>query len=307
MRNWQADSPAGLLLDPEVSSQLTQAHGHQKQRRAMSVYNVKRRIIEHYDVLSPYYRTLWGEHLHHGYWENGSETKEEAQIALAALLAEVTNISPGASILDVGCGFGASSIFLAKKYDASVTGVTISPVQAVMARQAAESANSTAQFLLMDADHLCFLGKFDVIWSIEAISHFSNKTGFFARATQMLKPGGKLALIDWFKADGLSQAEHRRYITPIERGMLVELESIADYVEVISASGMEVLQTCDLSERCSKTWEISASLIKDPALWRLASTQGVEFVRFLRSIGAMRGGFASGSFVYGMLVAQKEK
>jgi tocopherol O-methyltransferase len=270
----------------------------------MSVYNVKRRIKEHYDVLSPYYRSLWGEHLHHGYWESGSETKEEAQIALAVLLAEAANISQRASILDVGCGFGASSIYLAKKYDASVTGLTISPVQAVMARQAAESANSTAQFLIMDADHLSFLGKFDVIWSIEAISHFADKTGFFDQATRMLKPGGKLALIDWFKRNGLTVEEHRRYITPIERGMLVELESLSDYAEVLSASGMEILQTCDLSERCSKTWEISASLIKDPALWRLASAQGIEFVRFLRSINAMRGGFASGSFVYGMLVAQ---
>jgi len=272
----------------------------------MTAYNVKQRIIEHYDVLSPYYRSLWGEHLHHGYWESGGETKEEAQAALAALLAETAKIQPRASILDVGCGFGGSSFYLAERYHALVIGLTISGIQAAMARQAAEKLNSSAQFLVMDADQLSFLGTFDVIWSIEAISHFAGKTEFFNQATKMLKPGGTLALIDWFKRDGLSEAEYRRYITPIERGMLVELKSLADYAELVSACGLEIIETRDLSERCSKTWDISANLIKDPALWRLASTQGLEFVRFLRSISAMRRGFASGCFVYGMIVAQKK-
>ncbi|HKA20968.1 MAG TPA: class I SAM-dependent methyltransferase [Blastocatellia bacterium] len=271
----------------------------------MAGYNVKQRIIEHYDVLSPYYRSLWGEHLHHGYWESGAETKEEAQTALAALLAKTANIQPRASILDVGCGFGGSSFFLAKRYDASVIGLTISSIQAAMARQAAKNLNSTAQFLVMDADYLSFLGTFDVIWSIEAISHFANKTDFFTQVAQMLKPGGKLALIDWFKRVGLTEAEQRRYITPIERGMLVELKSLSDYSEVVDATGLEIIEARDLSERCSKTWDLSASLIKDPALWQLASAQGIQFVRFLRSFNAMRRGFASGCFVYGMIVAQK--
>ena len=38
-------------------------------------YNNKEKIIEHYDIASPYYRSIWGEHLHHGYWINGNETK----------------------------------------------------------------------------------------------------------------------------------------------------------------------------------------------------------------------------------------
>ena len=48
----------------------------------MPGYNEKPKIIQHYDFASPYYRALWGQHLHHGYWETGAETKEEAQSAL---------------------------------------------------------------------------------------------------------------------------------------------------------------------------------------------------------------------------------
>ncbi len=271
----------------------------------MSSYNEKQKIIEHYDFASPYYHALWGEHLHHGYWRTGAETKEEAQLALTAHLAEAAQVPRGAVILDVGCGVGGSSIYLATHYQATVTGITISPVQAAMARQSANNANATARFLVMDADHITLRDKFDLVWSIEAISHFTNKTGFFTQATRMLQPGGTLALIDWFKQEHLSAAQHRTYITPIERGMLVELDTIADYAEMIRAAGLEMTHTSDLSGQCSKTWEISANLIRKRAVWQLASAKGVEFIRFLRSFGAMRKGFASGCFVYGMLIARR--
>ena len=270
----------------------------------MPPHNAKPKVIEHYDRASPYYRALWGEHLHHGYWETGAETKEEAQLALTAHLAEAAQVANGATILDVGCGFGGSSIYLASSRQAAVIGITISPVQAAMAQEAADNANTSAKFLIMDADNITLSEKFDVVWSIEAISHFTNKPMFFGRAAKLLKPGGTLALIDWFKRENLTTTQHREYITPIERGMLVELKTMTDYAEMIRAAGLEVTTASDLSERCARTWEISAKLIRKRALWRLASEQGVEFIRFLRSFSAMRKGFASGSFVYGMLIAK---
>jgi len=273
----------------------------------MTGYNEKQKIIEHYDCASPYYRELWGQHLHHGYWKTGAETKEEAQAALTAHLAEAAQVPNGAAILDVGCGFGGSSIYLADKYQATVTGLTISPVQAAMAQRAANDANATAQFLVMDADNITLREKFDVVWSIEAISHFTNKIGFFTRATEVLKPGGTLALIDWFKQTELPAARHRAYIAPIERGMLVELETITNYAEMIRVAGLDVTHIDDLSQRCSKTWEVTADLIKNRALWKLASDKGIEFIRFLRSFRSMRKGFASGCFIYGMLVARKQQ
>src|SRR5215470_15066544 len=128
----------------------------------MSAFNDKRKIVEHYDAVSPYYYSLWGEHLHHGYWPTGSESKEEAQVALTAQLAEAAAIQPRAVILDVGCGFGGSSIYLATNYKAEVTGITISPVQVAMARDAARRANVSARFLMMDADNITLEERFDV-------------------------------------------------------------------------------------------------------------------------------------------------
>jgi tocopherol O-methyltransferase len=59
--------------------------------------NEKHKIIEHYDLVSPFYRSLWGEHLHHGYWIRGDKSKENAQLQLAEHLAQLAN-SPNSNV-----------------------------------------------------------------------------------------------------------------------------------------------------------------------------------------------------------------
>lgn len=273
----------------------------------MTAPNDKRKIIEHYDLASPYYRQIWGDHIHHGYWETGRETKEEAQLALTVRLAESARIPAGSTILDVGCGMGASGIYLATKYHATVTGITISPVQAAMASETAKRAGiSTAEFFVMDAENITLRRSFDVVWSIEAISHLTDKPGFFSRVGQFLKPGGTLALIDWFKSPELSPAQYESYIAPIEQGMFVQLDTVADYIRMIRTN-LEISLTEELTRQCARTWEVSSELIRNRSLWKLAFEHGSEFVRFLRSFDAMKTGFVTGAFVYALIIAHKRE
>src|ERR1700724_2859355 len=134
--------------------------------------NDKNRIIEHYDVVSPYYRSLWGEHLHHGYWIRGDESKEVAQLQLTEHLAMLAEVQDGSAVLDIGCGLGASSLYLARKDRARATGITISAVQGERGRKGAIAGHLDSQFLLMDAEALNFPQLFDLLWSVESISHY---------------------------------------------------------------------------------------------------------------------------------------
>src|SRR5258707_12482934 len=102
-------------------------------------HNDKQKLRDLYDRTSPYYQRLWGEHIHHGYWISGEETKETAQNQLIEHLAQAAGLEPGSKILDVGCGFGGSTIFLARNLEADPTGITISPIQVEMARKAADT------------------------------------------------------------------------------------------------------------------------------------------------------------------------
>lgn len=272
---------------------------------AMTRYNEKEKIRDHYDRISPYYRSLWGEHLHHGYWTQGNETKEQAQVQLVEYLARLAKIPSGATILDVGCGFGASSIYLAQKFDARATGITISPVQVDMANRAASRAQADAKFLCMDAEAMTFEQPFDVIWSVESISHYSNVEKFFATAAGLLKPGGTMAITDWCKKPGLSSREHKKYLEPIEKGMMIEMHTVEHYEKLMRENGLQVVQTEVLNKQCAKTWDLSVDIIKNKEFWKIAASYGTEFVYFLKSFRTARNAFRSGEFVYGLLVAKK--
>jgi tocopherol O-methyltransferase len=265
--------------------------------------NDKHRIIEHYDVVSPYYRSLWGEHLHHGYWIRGDESKEKAQLQLIEHLAQLAGVKPGSDILDIGCGLGAGSLYLARNYNAAVTGITISPVQVEMATKAAASEQLDAKFLLMDAEAMHFQKKFDLLWSVESISHYQRREEFFASAAKLLKPGGLFAITDWFKKENLTRAETRKFIDPIEKGMLVELQIMDDYEQFLASNGLQIMHREILNGNCAKTWDLCLDIICDKAFWVLAAKYGAEFVSYLQAFRAMRAGFASGNFVYGLFVA----
>jgi len=277
-----------------------------EERLALTRYNEKDRVRDHYDRTSPYYRDLWGEHLHHGYWVSGEETKEQAQVQLVEHLAHVAALMPGRKILDVGCGFGASSIYLAKKYGAEATGITISPVQVEMARKAAATDGGVkAKFILMDAEEMKFDQAFDVVWSIESISHYPQKQKFFASAAQCLESGGTLAVTDWFKKEQLTEREYKKFIQPIEKGMLVEMDTMQDYAGFVKSNCMRVIYSEILNKNCAKTWDLCLDILKNKALLEVAAENGSEFVDFLQALRAMRAGFASGNFIYGLIVAKK--
>lgn len=87
--------------------------------------------------------------------------------------------------------------------------------------------------------------------------------------------------------------------------MLSELSTMQDYEKWLEANGLTVTHTEVMNENCAKSWDTGLEVLKDKALWRVATQQGVLFVRFLSAIRAMRNGFSSGNFVYGLLVAKK--
>lgn len=215
---------------------------------------------------APFHR---GTHIHHGYWptpeSKAAESKETAQINLIRLLLETaqvpstTTTAASLNILDVGCGIGGTSRYLASTLGATVTGITISTKQVEMATRltkaeaaAAASSNkddaaAAATTTEPDADGFLRIGKgrvkfveldaekmgdvfaaqsesFDVVWICEALSHFPNKALFFANAQRVLKKGGRLALADWFKAEGLGEKAFVDDIKPIEGEFLIQSE-----------------------------------------------------------------------------------
>jgi tocopherol O-methyltransferase len=297
--------PSSISVINATLCVLNASAAYRQKPATMTRYNDTKDVSAFYDFASHYFRTLWGEHFHHGYWIRGDESRETAQDQLVDHLATFAEIKPGAQILDVGCGMGASSVYLAKHYEAIPTGITISPIQVQMANELAEREKVKAKFLLMDAQEITLDESFDVVWSIESISHYQRKGDFFASAAPLLKSGGVMAITDWFKKENLDRATNDKFIRPIEKGMLSELATMQDYEKWIEANGLKVTHAEVMNEHCAKSWDTGIEVLKDKELWRVAMQQGVKFVRFLSAIRAMRNGFSSGNFVYGLMVAKK--
>ncbi|MGV2334756.1 MAG UNVERIFIED_CONTAM: methyltransferase domain-containing protein [Planctomycetaceae bacterium] len=160
-------------------------------------------IRRHYDVSTFFYRLLWGRHIHHGLWD-GDESPQQAAQQLTERVVREAAIARGSRVLDIGCGMGGSSIYLASALECQVTGVTLSPFQRRWASLAAKfgGTGGRADFLCADAEKVEFpAASADVVWSLECTEHLFDKPAFFRRAAEWLKPGGRMAICVWFAGD----------------------------------------------------------------------------------------------------------
>ena len=87
--------------------------------------------------------------------------------------------------------------------------------------------------------------------------------------------------------------------------MFIELETMNDYESYLVESGLQIVQKQDLSRECAKSWDLGMDIIRDKSFWALAAKLGKDFVTNLKTFRAMRAGYASGNFVYGLFIARK--
>jgi len=283
---------------------------------------------QHYDGCSESYQNLWGVHIHHGLWRDEAWSKERAADNLvdellarsglrAAARAAAEAGGPPPTVLDVGCGVGGTSIRLASLLGVKCVGVTLSPKQVEMAAANAAAANVAdgAAFHVGDAEALLEhpalagrLGTFDAVWCSESASHYPRKPLFFDAAAKFLKPGGRLVMCDWLKAEhlGARATAPGGVIDAIEIGMLLPpLCTATDYVRLAGDAGLRPVFYEDVSKETARTWDISLGLVSNPAVWALATSMGPDFIAFLKSFTAMRDGFATGAFRFALFVCEK--
>ena len=72
-------------------------------------------VASHYDDLDAFYRSVWGNHVHHGLWRTGRESVAEATRALVDFLIERAEIGNRVDAIDVGSGYGETARDLAQR------------------------------------------------------------------------------------------------------------------------------------------------------------------------------------------------
>ncbi len=270
-------------------------------------------IQEFYDASSGLWEQIWGEHMHHGYYGPDGQLKKErrqAQIDLIEELLQWAGVTQAENILDVGCGIGGSSLYLAEKFSATATGITLSPVQADRATQRAKTAGLKAQFQVADALQMPFPdNSFDLVWSLESGEHMPDKAKFLQECYRVLKPGGTFIFVTWCHretADRPLTADEQQHLADIYRVYcLPYVISLSEYAAIAQASGFQSMRTADWSTAVAPFWDfVIDSAITPAAIFGLLQS-GWTTIQAALSLGLMSRGYQRGLIKFGLLCATK--
>jgi len=163
---------------------------HQRNETAASRKNVQ----HHYDLSNDFYKLFLDEDMNYScaYFANDKMTLEEAQLAKKRHIAAKLNLKPGMKVLDIGCGWGGMSMYLAEHCGCDVVGVTLSDQQLALAKERAKKKGLTGKvdFRLMDYRHVD--EKFDRIVSIGMFEHvgLDHYLEYFSKIRELLKDDG---------------------------------------------------------------------------------------------------------------------
>lgn len=233
-------------------------------------------IQAHYDISDEFYRLFLDPTQTYScaYFERDDMTLEEAQIAKIDLALGKLGLQPGMTLLDVGCGWGATMMRAVERHDVDVVGLTLSKTQTdhVEAVFAASGSPRSKRVLLGGWEQ--FDEPVDRIVSIGAFEHFGHDryAAFFEMAHQVLPDDGIMLL---HSITGLHPDEMAERGMPLTftfarflKFMLTEifpggrLPSISMVQEHAVAGGFTVTQVQSLQPHYAKTLDIWAAALE---------------------------------------------
>ena len=150
---------------------------------------------QHYEVPAAFYSEVLGRNRKYSccYWPNGVDDLDAAEDAALQVTAERAGIEDGMKVLDLGCGWGSLSLWIAEHFPkASVTSVSNSRSQRDYIVQAAESRGiENIEVHVCDMNDFGAPGTYDRIVSVEMFEHMRNYPELFRRIGNWLEPDGR--------------------------------------------------------------------------------------------------------------------
>ena len=150
---------------------------------------------QHYEVPPEFFKYALGKNLKYSCsFFDKTDSLDEAEKSMIELYIERADIQEGHDILDLGCGWGSFSLYVAEKYPSvSITAVSNSKDQiAFIQNEAKRRGLFNIKASKMDVNNLDLDNKFDRIVSIEMFEHLRNYKLILNSLNSLLKPDGRL-------------------------------------------------------------------------------------------------------------------
>jgi cyclopropane-fatty-acyl-phospholipid synthase len=150
---------------------------------------------QHYEVPAEFFAAVLGPHRKYSccFWPEGVDRLGEAEAAALAITCERAGIADGQDILELGCGWGSLSLWMAGRFPRSrITAVSNSNSQrAYIEAEAERRGHANLRVLTRDMNVFDCAEVFDRIVSVEMFEHMRNWPELFCRLRGWLKPGGR--------------------------------------------------------------------------------------------------------------------
>ena len=271
----------------------------------------KKNISFHYDLGNSFYEKWLDESMTYSsaMFKDPGDNLHKGQINKYENLANITGVKECDKILEVGCGWGGFSSFLAKRYSANVTAITISKKQYEKAKQKIYDDKLTDKVDVKLLDYRNINGKYDKIVSIEMFEAVGEKywSKYFDVLKKNLKSDGSIGLQTITIEDKFFQKYKKfpdfiqTYIFP--GGMLPSVEEMN---KVIISRGLHIKNKKMFGNDYAKTIRIwSESFEKS---WGCIKSLGFSesFKRLWNYyLGYCEGGFKSGNINVGQFLIKK--
>ncbi|MEY3289874.1 MAG: hypothetical protein RLZZ419_2116, partial [Pseudomonadota bacterium] len=151
---------------------------------------------QHYEVPAAFYQYALGPHLKYSscYWDEQTENLDQAEARMLTITAERAELKNGQQILELGCGWGSLTLWMAEYFPGShITAVSNSNSQReYIQQQAKQRGLENIEVLTCDVNQLAFDKQFDRIVSVEMFEHMRNYDSLLSKVASWLKMNGKL-------------------------------------------------------------------------------------------------------------------
>lgn len=152
------------------------------------------------------YKYIMWDSKHLGFYpsQKADITEKEAQVLYQDYIAKSLNLKSDELVMDAGCGRGVVACYLAEKYKITVTGVDITPFEIENAVRRASRLNiqNSINFIVSDYSETELENNyFDALYANETLSHAPNLLKTFSEFYRVLKPGGRISIIEYVIAN----------------------------------------------------------------------------------------------------------
>jgi cyclopropane-fatty-acyl-phospholipid synthase len=151
---------------------------------------------QHYEVPAAFFALVLGRRLKYScaHWPAGVDDLDAAEESMLRLTGERAGLGDGQRVLELGCGWGSFTLWMAERYPASrITAVSNSSSQkGFIAAEAERRGLGNVTVVTADMNHFASSERFDRVVSVEMFEHMRNYEALLERIASWLEPGGRL-------------------------------------------------------------------------------------------------------------------